>query len=116
MSYTGVRKCSIIKNHNNDYVLKCDCYDSSITINSNGGRNWHNDVQLYQNCSFKSRAELEKQLFKDFLDGNLHGSYGKFSSLNWHSCKVELPKEIDIKIKDKVAALIFKEKKIRKYK
>ena len=92
MSYIGIRKGSIIKNKEGYFCFKCDCYDSSITTYS-GGRCWENNMLLYDNRQYKTRAELEDQLFIDFLNGDLHGAYGKFAPLNWNSCKVELTSE-----------------------
>ena len=40
-----------------------------------------------------SKEKLEFELFKDFLDGNFHGSCGKFAPLNWGSNKIVLPKD-----------------------
>ena len=87
MSYYGVKNLKIIKTESG-YNATCIWYDSSIR-SWDGKRVWRLCENLYIN-SYKTKEELERKLFEDFLDGNLHGSCGKFAPLNWHTCKIRL--------------------------
>lgn len=84
MSYYGLRKLKIQRDKETKlFVAFADVYDSSIR-DWNGKRVWYTNKQVYtEGC--KTREELEYRLFKDFLDGNFHGSCGKFAPLNWDS-------------------------------
>ena len=92
MSYYGIRKMKFVVNSEGKHNISCEFYDSSIR-DYNGNRIWEKTENLYGK-GFNTKAELEKIFFKDVLDGNIHGASGKYSCLNWHSRKVELPLEI----------------------
>ena len=38
---------------------------------------------------FATKEELDNYLFENFLDGNFHGSFGKFACLNWNNCTLK---------------------------
>ena len=91
MSYYGVRKVKIIKKENGLYNVACEAYDSSIT-DYKGNRIW----DAYPNGIYKedkTKEEVEKQLFIDALDGNLHGVGGKYTCISWSNGSLTLPKE-----------------------
>jgi len=87
MSYYGIKNLKIIKTESG-YNATGIIYDSSIR-SWDGKRIWHPCEHLYKN-SCTTREELERKLFEDFLDGNLHGACGKFASLNWNNSKIRL--------------------------
>lgn len=92
MSYYGVRKVKTIKDSEGKYNMGCEYYDSSIT-DYKGNRVWHVcDTGFYKE-GFNTKEELEYAIFKDTLDGNFHGTNGKYSCIGWTNCKVELSEE-----------------------
>ena len=94
MSYTGVRKVKTIIDNEGKYNMGCEYYDSSVT-DWRGNRIWHStgDEGLYIK-GFNTKEELEYAIFKDTLDGNIHGTGGKYSCLGWGSRKVTLTNEV----------------------
>lgn len=76
MSYYGVRNLKHVKQADGLWNVECDCYDSSIR-DFQGHRVWHH-VEKFFDKNF-NKAELEFEVFKHFLDGNLHGACGKYA-------------------------------------
>lgn len=97
MSYYGIRKLKLVKTEAGKYNYSCECYDSSIT-DFNGNRVWNPMEKLFKN-DYETKEALEFQMFKDVLDGNIHGAGGKFSCLSWNNRTIELSadkqKELD---------------------
>lgn len=97
MSYYGIRKLKLVKTEAGKYNYSCECYDSSIT-DYKGNRIWRPMEKLF-NKDYDTKEALELQMFKDVLDGNIHGAGGKYSCLSWDNRKTELSigkqKELD---------------------
>lgn len=97
MSYYGIRKLKLVKTEAGKYNYSCECYDSSIT-DYNGNRVWNPIEKLFKD-DYETKEALEFQMFKDVLDGNIHGAGGKFSCLSWNNRTIELSadkqKELD---------------------
>lgn len=97
MSYYGIRKLKLVKTEAGKYNYSCECYDSSIT-DFNGNRVWNPMEKLF-NKDYDTKEALEFAMFKDVLDGNIHGASGKYSCLSWNNRKIELSigkqKELD---------------------
>lgn len=97
MSYYGIRKLKLVKTEAGKFNYSCECYDSSIT-DYNGNRVWNPMEKLFKN-DYETKEALEFQMFKDVLDGNIHGAGGKFSCLSWNNRTIELSadkqKELD---------------------
>ena len=85
MSYYGIRKQRIVQNEEGKYNIQCDIYDSSLR-DYDGKRIWYTDKILF-NTWEDTKQDLEWKMFKDILDGNIHGASGKFSSIGWNSRK-----------------------------
>lgn len=88
MSYTGVRKVKQIKDENGKWNISCEAYDSSIWTWDNK-RAWDKYEKLFK-IGFDTKEELEQVLFREALDGNIHGLGGKYSCITWGNCKVQL--------------------------
>ena len=82
MSYYGIKKMKYKHLQDGAWTVSCDCYDSSIW-GRNNKRVWEHVDQFTK--PFATKEELDDFLFKNFLDGNLHGSFGKFACLNWNN-------------------------------
>lgn len=91
MSYYGIRKLKLVKTEAGKFNYSCECYDSSIT-DYNGNRVWNPMEKLFKN-DYETKEALEFQMFKDVLDGNIHGAGGKFSCLSWNNRTIELSAE-----------------------
>lgn len=91
MSYYGIRKLKLVKTEAGKFNYSCECYDSSIT-DFNGNRVWNPMEKLFKN-DYETKEALEFQMFKDVLDGNIHGAGGKFSCLSWNNRTIELSAE-----------------------
>lgn len=91
MSYYGIRKLKLVKTEAGKYNYSCECYDSSIT-DYNGNRVWNPMEKLFKD-DYETKEALEFQMFKDVLDGNIHGAGGKFSCLSWDNRTIELSAE-----------------------
>lgn len=91
MSYYGVRKLKQVQ-IDGKWNAICEYYDSSIW-GWDGKRDWRTCSEGLYNNGFDTKEELEYKLFQDTLDGNIHGTGGKFSSLAWGSNKVQLSQE-----------------------
>lgn len=94
MSYYGIRKMKNIIDENGKYNITCEYYDSSIR-DYNGNRVW-NTLEAgkgFFNNGFNTKEELERALFEDTLDGNIHGTGGKYGCIAWGSNKVQLSDE-----------------------
>lgn len=87
MSYCGIRKLKTYQDENGKWNFSCDFYDSSIRSSDNK-RVWEKFEGL--DTPFETREELEYYLFKNTLDGNFHGTGGKFGCIGWGYCKVKL--------------------------
>jgi hypothetical protein len=100
MSYYGIKNLKIVQTEDGKYNVACSYYDSSIT-DCNNNRVWHTTESLFKEGTI-AKAELEYNLFKDFLDGNFHvsGNCGKFNCLSWTNNKVVLSKEESDKIQE----------------
>ena len=79
MSYYGIRNLKHVKQADGLWNVECDCYDSS-TRDFQGHRVWHH-VEKFFDKNF-TKAELEFEVFKHFLDGNLHGACGKYAPVS----------------------------------
>ena len=91
MSYYGIRKQRIVQNEEGKYNIQCDIYDSSLR-DYDGKRIWYKSKILFNNW-YDTKQDLEWQMFKDVLDGNIHGASGKYSCIGWNSHKQVLNKE-----------------------
>lgn len=90
MSYYGVKNLKHVKQADGLWNVECDYYDSS-TRDFRGRRVWHH-VEKFFDKNF-TKAELEFEVFKDFLDGNFHGACGKYAPLSWTNRKVTLSED-----------------------
>lgn len=73
--------------------FKCDLYDSSIR-DWKGNRVWEHDVTWWNAEHEKdTKEEVEYYLFENTLDGNLHGTGGKYTCIEWGKGSLSLPKE-----------------------
>ena len=109
MSYDGIRKLKIYQDENGKWNFSCETYDSSIR-DWRGNRVWEKFEGL--KTPFETREELEYYLFKNTLDGNFHGTGGKFGCLGWGNRKVKLSeKELVIlqELEDKKYSLMYGE-------
>lgn len=84
MSYMGIKNLKLIKNDEGKYNYICSAYDSSIR-DWNGKRVWNDNVIVFK--EYYDKDKLEWLMFKDILNGNIHGASGKFSSIGWNSRK-----------------------------
>lgn len=84
MSYMGIKNLKLIKNEEGKYNYICSAYDSSIR-DYKGKRVWHDNVIVFK--EYYDKDKLEWLMFKDILNGNIHGAGGKFSCLGWNSRK-----------------------------
>lgn len=84
MSYMGIKNLKLIKNDEGKYNYICSAYDSSIR-DYNGKRVWHDDVIVFK--EYYDKDKLEWLMFKDVLNGNIHGAGGKYSCIGWNSRK-----------------------------
>ena len=93
MSYTGVRKFKTIIDNEGKYNISCEAYDSSI-YTWDYKRDWHSYPKFLK-TGFDTKEELEYFIFKEALDGNIHGIGGKYACISWNtnSKRIELPKE-----------------------
>ena len=91
MSYYGVKNLKIVKTSEGKYNVACMYYDSSIR-DYKGNRVWEYTNHFY-NKDYATKEEVEYALFQDTLDGNIHGTGGKFSCIGWSNCKVSLSDE-----------------------
>ena len=86
MSYYGIKKMKYNQLQDGTWTVACDYYDSSI---------WSYDYKRVWNTTdkftqpFATKEELDDFLFRNFLDGNFHGSFGKFACLNWNNCTLK---------------------------
>lgn len=99
MSYYGVRKVKTIKNEEGKYNISCEYYDSSIT-DWRGRRVWNVCSTGFFTKWYDTKEELEYALFQDTLDGNLHGTGGKYACIGWGTGKVTLSEEEQKKLKE----------------
>lgn len=89
MSYYGIRKLKTFKNEETGkWNFSCECYDSSIR-NWKGNRIWEK-IDAWFKEGLNTKEELEEYLFRNTLDGNFHGTSGKYSCIAWGNCKVKL--------------------------
>ena len=72
MSYYGVRSIKFVKNEQGLFNVSVKYYDRSIR-NLDGTRHWHEDIFLKE---YKTKEEVEKILFRNILDGNIHYTGG----------------------------------------
>ena len=86
MSYYGIKKMKYNQLQDGTWTVSCDYYDSSIR-DYDYKRVWHTTEQFTQ--PFATKEELDDFLFRNFLDGNFHGSFGKFACLNWNNCTLK---------------------------
>ena len=91
MSYYGIRSLKLVKTEEGKFNYSCQLYDSCWR-DDNGHRIWEDASRLYAK-DYDTKEELEYQLFKDTLDGNIHGTPGKFSCISWNNRKFDLPEE-----------------------
>ena len=82
--YMGIKNLKLIKNDEGKYNYICSAYDSSIR-DYKGKRVWHDNVIVFK--EYYDKDKLEWLMFKDILNGNIHGASGKFSSIGWNSRK-----------------------------
>lgn len=91
MSYYGLRKVRVYKNEETGlYNISCEYYDSSVR-DYKGNRIWDTCTKLLKEDTTKEDAEY--YLFENTLDGNFHGTGGKYSCIEWGKNTVTLPKE-----------------------
>lgn len=88
MSYYGIRKLKTFQDENGKWNFSCDVYDSSIR-GWNGKRVWEH-LDSWFKVGLDTKEELEMFLFKNTLDGNLHGTGGKYGCIGWGNRKVKL--------------------------
>lgn len=88
MGYYGIKNLKIIQLENGKFNVSCDYYDSNI-YDHDYKRIWHHSDKFNLKDT-ETREETEFILFKDFLDGNLHGASGKFTCLEWGKNTVKL--------------------------
>lgn len=113
MSYYHIKNLKTIKTKNG-YNAEANIADSNV-YDWNNRLIWNKEV-LYKN-DFETKEQLEYALFKEFLDGNLQGSCGKFAPLNFKNQKVTVSnreKEIINKL-DKKAYDFSTSAKVRKH-
>ena len=97
MSYYGVRKVKVYQNKENGlFNVSCDFYDSSVR-NLDGTRYWQHADKWYND---DTKENIEYKLFIDTLDGNMHGTGGKYSCLAWGNNTVELSEEEQERLKE----------------
>lgn len=111
MSYYGVRKVKQIQK-DSLWNISCEYYDSSIR-DWDGKRVWHTCPDGFFKNWYSSKDELERALFKDTLDGNIHGTGGKFACIDWNSRQNLLSEEEAQTLKEleeKKYALMFGER------
>ena len=82
MSYYGIKKMKYNQLQDGTWTVACDYYDSSI-YSYDYKRVWKHTDRFTQ--PFATKEELDNYLFENFLDGNFHGSFGKFACLNWNN-------------------------------
>ena len=91
MSYYGLRKVKVYKNEETGlYNISCEYYDSSCR-DMRGNRIWDTCSRLLKEDVTKEDAEYH--LFENTLDGNYHGTGGKYTCIEWGKNTVTLPKE-----------------------
>lgn len=94
MSYNGLRKVKVYKSEETGkWTFSCDVYDSSLR-DYKGNRIWEHVDSWWNNENHKSsKEEVEYYLFENTLDGNFHGTGGKYTCIEWGKNTVTLPKE-----------------------
>ena len=97
MSYYGIRNLKTIQDNEGNWNFTCELYDSCIWSYDNK-RVWEKFEGLKK--SFKTKEELEHYLFTNTLDGNFHGTGGKYGCLAWGNCKVTLSDEDSTKLQE----------------
>ena len=97
MSYYGIRKLKTYKDEDGKWNFSCELYDSSLR-DSKGKRIWEKFEGL--EVPFNSKEDLERYLFTNTLDGNFHGTGGKYSCIAWGNCKVTLSNEDNAKLEE----------------
>lgn len=100
MSYYGVRKVKQFQNkETGKWNISCEYYDSSLR-DWNGNRIWNVCTDGFYRNGFDTKEELEYTLFQDTLDGNIHGTGGKFTCIGWTSDKDVLTPEEKARLKE----------------
>ena len=110
MSYYGIRKLKTFQDENGKWNFSCDVYDSSIWSWDNK-RVWEH-IDNWFKVGYDTKEELERYLFENTLDGNFHGTGGKYGCIAWGNCKVKLSdKELAIldELKKKKYELMYGE-------
>ena len=110
MSYYGIRKLKTFQDENGKWNFSCDVYDSSIWSWDNK-RVWEH-IDNWFKVGYDTKEELEKFLFENTLDGNFHGTGGKYGCIGWGNRKVKLSeKELVIlkELEDKKYSLMYGE-------
>ena len=110
MSYYGIRKLKTFQDKNGKWNFSCDVYDSSIWSWDNK-RVWEH-IDNWFKVGYDTKEELEKFLFENTLDGNFHGTGGKYGCIGWGNRKVKLSeKELVIlkELEDKKYSLMYGE-------
>ena len=94
MSYYGLRKVRVYKSEETDkWTFSCDCYDSSIR-DYRGNRVWEHVDSWWKDENHRdTKEDVEYYLFENTLDGNFHGTGGKYTCIEWGKNTVTLPKE-----------------------
>ena len=106
MSYYGVRSIKFVKNEQGLFNVSVKYYDSSIR-NLDGTRHWHEDIFLKE---YKTKEEVEKILFRNILDGNIHYTGGgKYALIKRLVVGAEDDQELErlIKLSDQARANLF---------
>ena len=112
MSYYGLRKVKTYQDENGKWNFSCDCYDSSIWSWDNT-RVWEHLDKWFKD-GLETKEELEMYLFKNTLDGNLHGTSGKYNCLSWNSNKIQLTakeKQVLADLEEKRNSIRYSEQK-----
>ena len=110
MSYYGIRKLKTFQDENGKWNFSCDVYDSSIWSWDNK-RVWEH-IDNWFKVGYGTKEELEYYLFENTLDGNFHGTGGKYGCIGWGNRKVKLSeKELVIlkELEDKKYSLMYGE-------
>jgi hypothetical protein len=90
MSYYGIRKMKYKQTQAGMWTVACEYYDSSIW-GYDDKRVWNTTEEFVK--PFNTKEELDDFLFQNFLDGNFHGSFGKFACLNWNNSTLKYTDE-----------------------
>lgn len=81
MSYYKIKNYKIVKTNEGKFNVAGEIADSSIR-DDRGRFIFHKSERIYKN-DYDTKESMEYALFKDFLDGELHGATGKFKILDW---------------------------------